>query len=50
MRIEKVKRIAARIEKSRHGKYLSVSGMLDELGWPPLSQRRHEAVCNVRVH
>ena len=35
---------AARFIKSRYSRYSSVSGMLDVLGWPPLSsQRRQEA-------
>ena len=29
--------------QSRYSRYSSVSDMLDELGWPPLSQRRQEA-------
>ena len=28
---------------SMYARYCSVSDMLDELGWPPLSQRRQEA-------
>ena len=34
---------AARFVKSRYSRYSSVSDMLDELGWTPLSQRRQEA-------
>ena len=34
---------AARFVKSRYSRYSSVSDMLDELGWPPLFQRRQEA-------
>ena len=34
---------AARFVKSRYTRYSSVSDMLDELGWPSLSQRRQEA-------
>ena len=40
---ERVLRVAARSVKSRYTRYSSVSDMLDELGWPPLSQRRQEA-------
>ena len=34
---------SARFVKSRYTIYSSVSAMPDELGWPPLSQRRQEA-------
>ena len=42
VKIEKVQRRTARLVRSRYGRHSSVSEMLDELGWPPLSQRRHE--------
>ena len=42
-KIERVQRQAARFVKSRYTRYSSVSDMLDEVGWPPLSQRRQEA-------
>ena len=42
-KIERVQRRAARFVKSRYSRYYSVSDMLDELGWTPLSQRRQEA-------
>ena len=42
-KVERVQRRAARFVKSRYRRYSSVSDMLDELGWPPLSQKRHEA-------
>ena len=38
---DKVERMQRRA--SRYIIYSSVSDMLDELGWPPLSQRRQEA-------
>ena len=38
-----VQRRAAMFVKSRYTRYSSVSDMLDELGWPPLSQRRQVA-------
>ena len=38
-----MQRRAARFVKSRYSRYSSVSDMLDELGWTPLSQRRQEA-------
>ena len=41
--VERVQRQAARFVKSRYPRYSNVSDMLDELGWPPLSQRRQEA-------
>ena len=41
--VERVKRRAARLVKSRYSTYSSVSDMLDVLGWPPLSQRRPDA-------
>ena len=37
-----VKRGAARFVKSKYGRYTSVCEMIDELGWPPLSQRRQK--------
>ena len=40
MIIENVQRKAAMFDIQV--KHSSVSEMLDELGWPPLSQRRHE--------
>ena len=42
-KVERVQCRAARFVKSRYTRYSSVSDMLDELGWPPLSQRRQEA-------
>ena len=39
-KVERVQRRAARFVKSRYTRYSSVSDMLDELEWPPLSQRR----------
>ena len=39
---EKVQRRPAKFVKSMYGRHSSVSEMLDELGWPSLSQRRHE--------
>ena len=42
-KIESVQRRAARFVKSRYSRYSSVSDMLDELGWTPLSQRRQKA-------
>ena len=42
-KVERVQRQAARFIKSRYTRYYSVSDMLDELGWQPLSQRRQEA-------
>ena len=42
-KVERVQRRAARLVKSRYTRYSSVSDMLYELGWPPLSQRRQEA-------
>ena len=42
-KVERVQRRAARFVKSRYSRYSSVSDMLDELGWPPHSQRREEA-------
>ena len=42
-KFERVQCHAARFVKSRYTRYSSVSDMLDELGWPPLSQRRQEA-------
>ena len=41
--IEKVQRRATRFVKRRYGRHSSFSEILDEVGWPPLSQRRHEA-------
>ena len=44
---EKVERMqcrAARFIKSRYSRYSSVPDMLDVLGWPPLSERRQEAL------
>ena len=41
-KFERVQRRAARFVKSRYTNYSSVSDMLEELGWPPLSQRRQE--------
>ena len=35
---------AAWFVKSKYSRYSSVSDMLDVLGWPPLSQRRQEAL------
>ena len=43
-KVERVQRRAARFIKSRYSRYSSVSDMLDVLGWPPLSQRRQEAL------
>ena len=43
-KVERGQRRAARFVKSRYSRYSSVSDMLDVLGWPPLSQRRHEAL------
>ena len=43
-KVERVQRRAAKFVKSRCARYSSVSYMLDELGWPPLSQRRQEAL------
>ena len=42
-KVERVQHRAARFVKSRYTIYSSVSDMLDELGWPPLSQSRQEA-------
>ena len=42
-KVDRVQRQAARFVKSKYTRYSSVSDMLDELGWPPLSQRRQEA-------
>ena len=42
-KVERVRRRAARLIKSRYSRYSSVSDMLDVLGWTPLSQRRQEA-------
>ena len=42
-KVESVQRRAVRFIKSRDTRYYSVSDMLDELGWPPLSQTRQEA-------
>ena len=42
-KIERVQRSAVRLVKSRYTIYCSVSDMLDELEWLPLSQRRQEA-------
>ena len=39
---ERVQRRAARFVKSRYTRYSSFSDILDELGWPPLSQRTQE--------
>ena len=43
-KIDTVQHRAARFIKSRYGRYSSVSDMLDELGWPPLSQWRHNNI------
>ena len=37
VKVRRVQRRAARFVKSRYTRYSSVSDMLDELGWPPLS-------------
>ena len=42
-KIERAQRRAAGFVKSRYSRYSSVSDTLDELGWTPLFQRRHEA-------
>ena len=42
-KVERVQRRAARFVKSRYTRYSSVSDMLDELRWAPLSQRRQKA-------
>ena len=42
-KVESDKGRAVRCVKSRYTRYSSVSDMLDEWGWPPLSQRRQEA-------
>ena len=42
-KVERVQRRAARFVKSRYTRYSSVSDILDELRWLPLSQRRQEA-------
>ena len=42
-KVERVQRHAARFIKVGIQDTLSVSDMLDVLGWPPLSQRRQEA-------
>ena len=42
-KVERVQRRSVRLVKGRYSRYSSVSVMLDVLGWPPLSQRRHEA-------
>ena len=42
-KVERVQHRAARFIKSSYTIYSSVSDMLDELGWPFLSQRRQEA-------
>ena len=41
--VVRVQHRATRFVKSRYAIYSSVSDMLDELGWPPLSHRKHEA-------
>ena len=41
--VEKVQLRAAKFVKSRYIRYSSVANVLDELGWPPLSQMRQEA-------
>ena len=41
-KVERGQRQAAWFVKSRHTRYSSVSDMFDELGWPPLSQRRQK--------
>ena len=43
-KVERVPCRAAKFVKSRYTRYSSVSEMLDELGWLPLSQRRQEAL------
>ena len=40
--VERVQRRGTRFVKSRYTRYSSVSDMLEELGWPPVSQRRQE--------
>ena len=42
-KVERVQRRAAKSVKSRYSRYSIISGMLDVLGWTPLSQRRQEA-------
>ena len=42
-KVDRVQSRAARFVKSMYTRYSSVSDMLDELGWPSLSQRRQEA-------
>ena len=39
-KVERVQRRASRFVESKYTKYYSASDMLDELGWPPLTQRR----------
>ena len=46
-KVERVQRRDARFVKSRYSRYSSVSDMLDELGWPSLSQRSQEARLNL---
>ena len=43
-KVERVQRRAASFVKSRYLRYSSVSDMLDVLWWPPLSQRRQDAL------
>ena len=50
-KVERVQRRAARFVKSRYTRYYSVSDMLDEVGWPPLSKgdRRLELFCLTKL-
>ena len=48
-KIESVQRPAARFVKSRYSRYSSVSDMLDELGWTPVSQRRLDLSCFTKL-
>jgi hypothetical protein len=42
-KLEAVQRRAARFVKGQYGRFDSVTRMLDELGWPPLLERRKDA-------
>ena len=46
-KVERVQRRAAMLVKSRYTRYSGVSDILDELGWPPLSQWRQKARRNL---
>ena len=44
-----MKHRAAKFVKSRYTRYSSVSNMLDELVWPPLSQMRPDEFCFTKL-